>query len=532
MQFHSFTTSVLPNTLYRVPSKKEKLPLSITHPELAKEADGWNPADVQYSDTNLRSWKCKSGHKWDSKPASRTGKGLNVPTISCPVCSGTIPEKGVTDLQTLYPEVSLEAKDWDPFQYFPGSNRKMDWQCKFGHVWKATIYERALRNSGCPYCKNTKVLTGFNDLATLFPDIASQAHDWDPSLVNIGSHKKYNWKCPKNHIWVSTPVHRIRMKQGCAVCDGKQIQIGVNDLKSLHPELALQADGWDPQTISAGSHEKKSWKCKIGHTWKASVGDMASRNHLCPYCSNQNLLSGFNDLATKFPGLAQEADGWDASNIHAGAKTKKSWKCSKGHTWIATINSRTLLNVGCPFCSGAKTWPGFNDLITTDPEIAKEAYGWDASKYSLGSAVKKKWRCTEGHFWTTAINVRKRSGCPTCAKSGFDPNQDSYLYFLKQDSWHMYQIGITNDIERRLKEHSKNNWQVLEVRGPMDGHLTQQWETAILRMLKARGADLSNEKIAGKFDGYSEAWSKSTFDVTSIKELMRLTEEFEADGKA
>ena len=61
----------------------------------------------------------------------------------------------------------------------------------------------------------------------------------------------------------------------------------------------------------------------------------------------------------------------------------------------------------------------------------------------------------------------------------------------------------------------------------MDGHLTQQWETAILRMLKAKGADLSNEKIAGKFDGYSEAWSKSTFEVNTIKELMKLTEEFE-----
>ena len=30
-------------------------------------------------------------------------------------------------------------------------------------------------------------------------------------------------------------------------------------------------------------------------------------------------------------------------------------------------------------------------------------------------------------------------------------------------------------------------------------------------------------------DGYSEAWSKSTFEVKSIKELMRMTEEFEAE---
>jgi hypothetical protein len=36
--------------------------------------------------------------------------------------------------------------------------------------------------------------------------------------------------------------------------------------------------------------------------------------------------------------------------------------------------------------------------------------------------------------------------------------------------------------------------------------------------------------IAGKFDGYSEAWSKATFEVKSIKELMKLTEEFEDES--
>lgn len=82
-----------------------------------------------------------------------------------------------------------------------------------------------------------------------------------------------------------------------------------------------------------------------------------------------------------------------------------------------------------------------------------------------------------------------------------------------------------------MSEHKRGGWEVLELRGPMDGHLTQQWESAILRMLKAKGADLSNGSIAGKFDGYSEAWSQAKFQVDSIKDLMRLTEEFEEGNK-
>jgi hypothetical protein len=161
--------------------------------------------------------------------------------------------------------------------------------------------------------------------------------------------------------------------------------------------------------------------------------------------------------------------------------------------------------------------------------VAQEALGWDPSSVTIGSALKKKWKCEEGHTWVTSVATRQLSGCPTCAITGFDPNAKGYLYFIEQNDWEMFQIGITNVPDDRLSRHKRTGWELLELRGPMDGHLTQQWETAILRMLKAKGADLSNSKIAGKFDGYSEAWSKSTFEVKSIKELMRLTEEFEGN---
>ena len=74
---------------------------------------------------------------------------------------------------------------------------------------------------------------------------------------------------------------------------------------------------------------------------------------------------------------------------------------------------------------------------------------------------------------------------------------------------------------------TKKEKQPLSVTHPDLAKEVDGWERSILHMLKAKGADLSNAKIAGKFDGYSEAWSKSTFEAKSIKELMPLTEEFE-----
>ena len=70
-------------------------------------------------------------------------------------------------------------------------------------------------------------------------------------------------------------------------------------------------------------------------------------------------------------------------------------------------------------------------------------------------------------------------------------------------------------------------WEALEIRGPMDGYLTRDWETSILRMLKKSGAALAAEEVAGKFDGYTEAWIEETFPVRSLRELMNFVEDSE-----
>jgi hypothetical protein len=49
---------------YLVPSKKEKYPLSVTHPELTKEADGWNPSSVTFGSGKKVKWKCKLGRTY------------------------------------------------------------------------------------------------------------------------------------------------------------------------------------------------------------------------------------------------------------------------------------------------------------------------------------------------------------------------------------------------------------------------------------------------------------------------------------
>ena len=60
---------------------KDKKPLSETHPELAKEAFGWDPQKVTSGSSKKLSWQCPKQHNWLDTPNHRTQRNS-----SCPYC--------------------------------------------------------------------------------------------------------------------------------------------------------------------------------------------------------------------------------------------------------------------------------------------------------------------------------------------------------------------------------------------------------------------------------------------------------------
>ena len=105
--------------------------------------------------------------------------------------------------------------------------------------------------------------------------------------------------------------------------------------------------------------------------------------------------------------------------IFTAASNKKVWwKCRLGHSWSAMITNRSK-GQHCPYCIGRRVLKGFNDLVTTHPEIANE---WDYEKnkplrpeqFTIGSHKKVWWKCEHGHSWDSRIYCRKKNGCRYC----------------------------------------------------------------------------------------------------------------------
>ena len=279
----------------------------------------------------------------------------------------------MSSLVSVNPEL---AKEWHPTKngslkpddVSPNSTTKVWWLGACGHEWYQSVHNRNKNGGrGCPICAHKIVASGINDLKTLFPGIAAEWHpvkngSMQPSEAFPYSNKKVWWLGKCGHEYEASPNNRVNGK-GCPYCAGNKVLPGFNDLASQLPEMAAQ---WNyekngpliPERIHAQSNKKVWWKCDKGHEWNVSLTSRFSRdrNHIagCPYCTNRLVLPGFNDLETRFPALAKEWDyeknNCNPSEVLAGAVKQIYWKCSFGHSWRASIVSRTHMHSGCPVC--------------------------------------------------------------------------------------------------------------------------------------------------------------------------------------
>ena len=118
--------------------------------------------------------------------------------------------------------------DLKPDDFASGSSRKVWWICqKCGYEWKATIANRS-QGRDCPCCANKVVVTGKNDLATLYPHLLKEWDydrngDLDPRKVLPGRNGKVWWKCLEcGHSYEAPPSRRTGQGSGCRKCADKK----------------------------------------------------------------------------------------------------------------------------------------------------------------------------------------------------------------------------------------------------------------------------------------------------------------------
>ncbi len=341
------------------------------------------------------------------------------------------------DNSELMKEYNYEKnKNFDLDSLKPMSHQKIWWKCLKGHEWEAVISSRS-KGHGCPYCNNLKPLAGYNDLATVNPQLAKEWNyeknvDLKPSDVLPGSQKMVWWKCKNGHEWKKMVKDR-KSGLNCPDCSNQKVLKGYNDLAITNPELLKE---WDfskntisPYEITAGAEKMIWWICSNGHSYKSLLYNR-KKGVGCPYCDGKKVLVGYNDLATTNPELLQEWDYQKNGNLKptdvtAGSDKRVHWKCENGHEWETSIKSRKR-GLSCPYCSNKKVLVGYNDLYTFcinnhREEIIKE-FDTDKNKFTMkeittGSDKETWWKCPNGHSYKSSPSRRvlRGSGCGICS---------------------------------------------------------------------------------------------------------------------
>jgi hypothetical protein len=444
-----------------------------------KKNKGMFPNDISYGSGRKVWWKYAyddpiTGKHFDFEwqaLVSNRAKGSG-----CPFLSGRAVWKGYNDLKSVCPEL---AKEWHPSKngnitpedVTSQSLKKVWWLYPyddpitgnhFEFEWEATVVNR-VNGRKCPFLSGQRVWRGFNDLATTNPELAVQ---WDykkndgltPQEVTNGSQKKVWWILPYDdpvtgkHFafeWQARIYSRTG-GLGCPFLSGKATWKGFNDLATTHPELAKE---WHPtrngkltpHDVSKGFDKSVWWLYPyddpitgkhFDFEWKATV-DARTTGKGCPFVKGKATWEGYNDLATTNPELAKE---WHPTK---NGKLKPSMIRAQSHKtiwwilpydnpitgkhfdfeWQATPQHRIDGN-GCPYLSGQRAWPGYNDLVTENPEVAKEFhptknFGLDKTRILSKSIRKVWWKCDVcGYVWRTRVLDRvKGQGCPNCTKS-------------------------------------------------------------------------------------------------------------------
>lgn len=432
------------------------------------EAINIYPENYTVGSSMIAWWKCKKdGYSWDSPIYNITNRS------SCPCCSSEHIVSGINDIKTTNPELfnGTYSIQWDtkkneeeyifPENYSRGMNKDVWWKCKDDdYSWKYRIID-ITKGTKCPRCNRTKIFIGINDLKTIKPELFDGTYkiQWDtkkneeegifPENYSKGSEKKVWCKCIKDGYIFQIRICDIIRGRGCLVCASKVVVEGINDLKTLVPQLfdgtyRMQWDwnendkkGLDPTKLTTGVHKKASFICKNGHRWESSISNAAKLTKGCPFCAGKQSIIGTTDLTTTHPSIAKEWNYKRNGNkkpeqFTAGSNKKVSWTIDVekyGKTWHLEwedkISIRALQNAGCPFITNKKLLKGFNDFETwckhNDMEYLLDEWDYkkntkSPSEYLDGGGESVYWIKTLENIngekiiatWKSPIYIRKK----------------------------------------------------------------------------------------------------------------------------
>lgn len=421
-------------------------PITITNPELLQEWDfernekeGIFPENITNHDSKTQiHWACKRGHHWRKNVSYR----LHSTSGKCPMCQ--------KEMQTSFPEQVLYYYFSQYIDCINGQQLEDNFHLDIfiPSIMVGIEYDGPNHNKPIQKARDEKKNKRLENLGIKLYRVvqADSFHVEDNNIYVVYDDKDYYYLdyaidnlCTL--IGISRKPFDIE-KNKFAIYENLYTKEKEKSIASLFPHLLDEWDyekngSIDPECISYGSNILLNWKCKNGHCWQAPPSNRI-KGIGCPYCSNHKVLSGFNDLVTKRPDIA---DQWDYERngrlkpnmvTTGNRKHKIWWICPNNpeHHWKATVLSRTS-GCSCAICaeqqrtiSKRQTYIKMNGSFADNfPHLLED---WYNEKNNADGVYPNSipthyselvwWKCHKcGYIWQATPDGRARGhGCTNC----------------------------------------------------------------------------------------------------------------------
>jgi len=309
-------------------------------------------------------------------------------------------------------------------------------------------------NKDCDKCFNKSFASydGLTDKNKKKVDCWSVDNDKKPREVSKFSNNKYWFDCEEcKHSFESVLYNITGRKSWCPYCSKPCQKLCDKDcvfcLKNSFASFdEKKVDCWSnendkkPRDVFKFSHKKYWFDCEeCKHSFESSLGHI-TENRWCPYCANKKLCDKDNCECCLNKSFAsfdkKKVDCWSDENdkkprdVFKSSHKKYWFDCKEcKHSFESSLNTITLKNCWCPYCSKKKLCDKDNCDLCLNNSFASfdinkvECWSNDNDKnprYVFKCSGKKYWfDCKEcKHSFESSLNsiTGKNSWCPYCAK--------------------------------------------------------------------------------------------------------------------
>ena len=349
-------------------------------------------------------WECSEGHIWKALPCNiKQGKWCNI-------CSSKRAGKSKRLELSLMHKIAKSRGGKCLSKEYVNANSKLEWECAYGHRWKATPGKVHKGYSWCNECSSS---------------ISER-------ICRAYFQQLFGKKFPKSRPrWLKN--NRCNQMELDGYC--KELRIAFEHQGEQH----YTSKSYFSKTKQSLKQRKeddrnKSQLCEKNGVRLIAIPQLFTRTKLedlqrfiYEECKRLHIRCSKSILGKKIKlksawlseekqkrlieanVLADSKQGKCLSSVYQHSKLKLEWQCQKGHRWKATFYDVVKNDSWCDKCRSEKK-------LEELKAIAKSHGGKCLSKEYVDTNTKLKWKCSEGHRWEAKPSkVKEGTWCRKCS---------------------------------------------------------------------------------------------------------------------